>query len=578
MKRESTTFIFIVFIHISSVFSQTTANNRISIDTLKSSYSISGELNKVDFLSGPSMNSISWFSSNPWLMNPMQFLYSSNPFQLEKKSQNIRYTSLPHIGFNYSFGASGYQNAVLKYTQCFPKDFLVNIDFKNFLTNGILRNSGYKNQDIQIKILKKWKKIDLYFDVNSINRTFKWNGGVTNDSLPLTYSLGLIPVQKPDALSVRKDVTLFSKTNFNLISDSVQRFGISIKNQFDSQNRVYTETGNLASIYPTILVDSFETRDHLQMSIQKNELTFFLEKQHLNLELGVEQTFWNYRNSNIYRDTLELALLENICFGNKNFRIGQKFEYYLVGRNGNWKNEVSLHKKSEKWDISSYWKLENSLPDLFQRHYFSNSLFYQLPVYENQIKTQFDLNFSYSLSHSKIRMNASYIYLKNPYFFNGQSWVNSLYNQVNALNAAISIDYKHKCLSFNPNYTICILPSQFNFYPTHNLSVRLIAQGGIFKNRKLKTYIGLEPRLIGNYAPISIIPSMDLFLLSTANTAQSEYLDLAFFMGFELNEFKFFARAENLGYFWNNRMLQVMKGYPIPPMQIKLGITWDFWN
>jgi hypothetical protein len=61
-------------------------------------------------------------------------------------------------------------------------------------------------------------------------------------------------------------------------------------------------------------------------------------------------------------------------------------------------------------------------------------------------------------------------------------------------------------------------------------------------------------------------------------SVQSGYLDLAVFGGFELNAFKFFVRAENLGYFWNNRMLKVVSGYPIPPLQIRLGITWDFWN
>ena len=578
MTRKFIIVILIVLIQISSAFSQTSLSSQISIDTLKSSYSISGELNRVDLSSGPLMNTVSWSSLSPWFINPINFLYTGNPFQLENKSQSIRYTSLPHIGFNYSFGSSGYQNAVLNYSQSFAKNFIMNIDFKSFQSGGILRNSGFKNQDIQLKVLKQWKQIELFLNAKSVNRTFEWNGGITNDSLPLTYSLGLIPVLKSDALSVRKDISIISETKFTIHSDSMIRLGLTAKNRFDSQNRIYSETGNIALMYPSIYVDSFETRDHLQISTQKNELALFLQTKNSKFNLGVEQTFWNFRNGSLYRDTFELAINENIQLKINKFKINQKIHYYFVGRSSNWKSEISVDKKSKFWSISSSWKIENSLPDLFQRHYFSNNTYYQLPTYENQLKSRVDLICTYVMKKSKIELNGSYIYLKKPYFFDGQTWVNSLYNQVNAMYASLTFDYKYKAFSVLPNYSISILPSQLNFYPTHNLNVRVAVQGGIFKNRKLKTYIGFEPRWIGSYSPITIIPSMDLFLLNGTSNRQLAYFDCAVFTGLELNGFKFFARAENLGYFWNNRMLQVLKGYPIPPMQIKLGITWDFWN
>jgi hypothetical protein len=103
-------------------------------------------------------------------------------------------------------------------------------------------------------------------------------------------------------------------------------------------------------------------------------------------------------------------------------------------------------------------------------------------------------------------------------------------------------------------------------------------KGGIFKNKKLLSYIGIEPQWIGSYNRISFLPVMDVFLVNQLAAKQKGYFDLAFYAGFELKGFRFFARAENMGYFWNNRMLQTVKGYPIPPLQIRLGITWDFWN
>lgn len=578
MIQKFIIFILIFFVFKSSVVSQTALNSEISIDTLRSDYSISGELYKSDLSSSINLSSVGWSSYHPWLFDPIDFIYTGNPFQTEKKIQSIRYTSLPHIGFLYSFGSSGFQNAVVNYTQSFINNLLINFDYNTSQSNGILRNSGFKNQDIHLNFLKQWKKVNLHLDVNSLQRTYEWNGGIINDSLPLSFSLGLIPVNKVDAISVRKDVSVISNTSFKLTGDSLKYVGISIRNIFDSQNRVYTETGDLASIYSTILVDSFQTRDQLQISTQKNNISFFMKSKKLDFDIGVEQIFWNYRNVNLYRDTLEVLLNEKIQFISRDFKIKQNFQYYFVGRSSNWVSEISVNKKSALWGVDSYWKIENSLPELFQRHYFSNNIFYQLPVYENQFKSRLDLNLYYHLKNSKIDFTSSYIYLKRPYFFNGQTWENSLYSQVNAIKLSISINSKYKFLRLSPNYSICALPSQMNFYPVHNLSLRASVENGIFKNRKLKAYFGLEPRLIGGYSPIALATSMDLFLTNYSNTEQSAYFDMSIFSGIELKGFKFFARADNLGYFWNNRMLQVIKGYPIPLMQIKIGITWDFWN
>ena len=110
------------------------------------------------------------------------------------------------------------------------------------------------------------------------------------------------------------------------------------------------------------------------------------------------------------------------------------------------------------------------------------------------------------------------------------------------------------------------------------LKLRLVTQRGVLKKRKLTSYFGIEPQLVGGFNPLLVYPSLDVFILNANSTTQSAFVDLTLFGGFELKGFKFFAKAENLGYFWNNRMLQLAKGYPIPPMQIQIGIIWDFWN
>ena len=94
----------------------------------------------------------------------------------------------------------------------------------------------------------------------------------------------------------------------------------------------------------------------------------------------------------------------------------------------------------------------------------------------------------------------------------------------------------------------------------------------------MKSFIGIEPQWISGFQRISLLPLLDVFSVTQITEKQRGFVDLAFYTGFEVKGFRFFARAENIGYFWNNRMIQTVKGYPIPPMQIRLGITWDFWN
>ena len=47
---------------------------------------------------------------------------------------------------------------------------------------------------------------------------------------------------------------------------------------------------------------------------------------------------------------------------------------------------------------------------------------------------------------------------------------------------------------------------------------------------------------------------------------------------FEVDKFRFFLRWDNLAYLWANRMQTFIIGSPSPSTQIKIGLTWDFWN
>lgn len=548
-------------------------------DTLKAGFKGSGELNKVDLLPPFAMSSFSYASNSPFLFSPFQFANSgARPITSLNHIGPMRYTSLPHVSFAYAFGSSGFQFSKVQYSQAFPKGLVLNLDFLNNQSAGILRNSGYQDRDVLLRISKKTKKVHSLFSAQFDNRTLEWNGGIANDSLPLDFGLDLIPVLKSDAKSVSKEVKIRLLNKLAFKKDSLQDFGLYFSNVFVSQNRVYTETGDLASIYSMINFDSTDTRDHLQISTIENELGTYWNRGNWNANVGINQRFWNFRNNQIYRDTLEISFVEAIGFKSKSVVFNQVFDYFFLGKSSSWSNKINAKLYVDRWTFGANWSVENTLPELIQRHYSANNLYYQLQQYQLQFKNTIGFSTNYRIGKQTLGLKADYLLIKNPYFFDGQIWKNDLFSLIQLIKLDCSIDYNWKGVTFSPVYSLLIQPSNLMFYPTHMLKARIGLKGGVFKNKKLSSFIGIEPQWIGNYRRMSMLPVLDVFLVNQLTNKQPGFFDLAFYTGFEVKGFRFFARAENIGYFWNNHMIQTVKGYPIPPMQIRLGITWDFWN
>jgi hypothetical protein len=64
--------------------------------------------------------------------------------------------------------------------------------------------------------------------------------------------------------------------------------------------------------------------------------------------------------------------------------------------------------------------------------------------------------------------------------------------------------------------------------------------------------------------------------MNNQNTAG--FMNLAAFTSFEVETFRLFIRMDNIAYFWQDRSIEFVNGYTFPSTQIKVGITWDFWN
>jgi hypothetical protein len=65
---------------------------------------------------------------------------------------------------------------------------------------------------------------------------------------------------------------------------------------------------------------------------------------------------------------------------------------------------------------------------------------------------------------------------------------------------------------------------------------------------------------------------------SQLGAVNAGYLNAQFNVALEVKTFRFFVNVANLGSYWNNPQIATVQGYPFPTMQIRLGLTWDFFN
>jgi hypothetical protein len=103
-------------------------------------------------------------------------------------------------------------------------------------------------------------------------------------------------------------------------------------------------------------------------------------------------------------------------------------------------------------------------------------------------------------------------------------------------------------------------------------------KGGIFKARKMISFTGVEIGYSSKFQSIGYLAQLGALSFVPTGNSVPEQVVFHYYGGFQIDEFKFFFRLENIHSFWSVRSTQQLKGYPVSPFQIKLGVTWDFFD
>jgi len=546
---------------------------------IQDTFDISGNPLPTAFDGGRSVTSKAGLSAEQLFQDFTQYrLYTA------ASQDPLRYSSLPHLGFAYSFGSQGTQFLHLRYTQAFLHGFVLNLDYDRTTGTGFLRNSDFSTDNVRLRIQREGQRYSMRFDGGFQSYKISHPGGITTDTtvnVDTLVGLGLefVPVQR-DANSETRMARASLQNFLNFTSDSLNHFGLVTKHQFDIINRKFFElnTANLEG-YALINYDSIQTQDSWnQPSIANGAGVYFLNKKTgFYLDGTIQHRYWNSWDVRDLRDTNEIDLKSELRFNWRGISLKNSLTFNLVGGFNGWEDRASAKYSSKKLTLSAN-TLFSSLPaDPIQRFYFGNNYDYSLNTINRQVWFKLGGNADYVVKDSLLSLEAKALLFSLPsvYTFTGTDWqLNDSLGTVNSLEVAAHFEWK--ALHWRP--AVVLSSDQNNYLPTLQAYSRLYVKGRLFKAKKLAAIVGVDGAYQNGFALRTYIPAMDAFYWGQSGVSNPGMFNLHFFASMGIDQFRFYLRFENIGYFWNDRTVQEVTGYPIAGTRIRVGISWDFFN
>ena len=581
--------IFILFFCLLSVNSFSFSQDQACFfegDTLKSLYKTDGEIDSIDFSSKllrsgfPSSNLLENYRFvSPFLITQIGGAQLNNA---DLYQESPKFSAIPHIGAAFSFGSQTAQYLKFDYAQVFKGNFYVNFQIKQLSTAGFLRNSAWKNTSISTAILRNANRYSFQLNAKYFNESRGFCKGVTFDSLANSYPLPLIPVQSESANGsfTQRSINISHRIDFTH-ADTTLFAGLIVQNAFSTMDKYFREKDNLAALYNLIQFDSLETNDHYSQIDLQNNAGFGIKNALFTIEALITSRYWKYSIHNLKRDTSEIGLKLFGKYGNKSKFVSNAFQYNLIGGFNAWDNlsVVRWIKGKQALGISSW--IQNSAPLLSQRFCSTNNYLFQLSDFNLQRRLDLRLSYQLALGYQQIALQYVFQQASNLLVFNGNTWLSSsalCAVQLQQISLKSTINLGH--FKINPSYTYTSMDANYRFYPAHLFQTRCLVKGGVFKAKKLKMIGAIDVMASSKFKAPTLNAALGILDFSQLPSAtwQAPLINGGLMLGIEIETFRFFINMDNLAYFWSDKSTALIQSYTLPTWQLKVGLTWDFWD
>lgn len=555
-----------------------------SYDSLRSDYRIDGDMFELEqssrFFDAAFMTP---GQSSPFLSAAVFGTYGSKIHQFRTKDIRHVVSALPHIGFSYTFGMQGAQRLVFEYHQVFKGDWVLNTRISNIKSIGYFRNMELGKTDFEATVSKKSDRYGISFTGRTSKLTRAWSGGVIDSSLLEVFAPLTVPVYKSECNSELKYFDLEASGYITWIDNEKYKLGVAHKINVNGENRVFNERDSLAGLYSSIYFDSTSTRDQYQIGRLENLSSIYFDNEHLTYSLGLSSTYWNYRNMNLFRDTMELNVVHDFHYRKKQLLFLHEASLNTIGASQTWSMQNELHHNQKKWSFSLASRIGQKLPALFQRFYSANNTYYSNTNLSLQDYTAHSAEVSYKAG--SYDMSAIYLVESNKgiYFFDRSisNWSNqTAFSSSIIQQLYLKSNFTRQKLRWQQQYILTLSNLKKFIVPVHQLQGSIMTRLGLFKAKKLKVTFGLSYSLNSKTNVIPIIENVGVYdLLNVSDeTIQNPLFTMGAMLGMEIETFRFYVKFSNMGYFWNSSTWQYIQGVYLPESTIRVGLTWDFWN
>lgn len=498
------------------------------------------------------------------------------PFLSENKLRR-QFSALPHIGFMYSFGSKGVQFLHADLQQQLGAKTSLQMVLEQNSMGEMLRNGDFKNRNIQAQLLYTGNRYRFGFDLWYQSSDLSLNNGLIDTVSANQFALQFLAVNNNEAFSENRQVRMATEHLLNFVKDSSRFVGLLYKNQWSLAHREMRDSLDMTNKYAAFYLDSVRTRDQQQFAQFQNALGFASQNKNLRLETYAQLKYWDFQNIGQHLDTTELTLHLNGLFTKANWRIKNETQFNLMGALGEWSEKLSFSHRKGLQRIDAALSLDSKLPDVFQRRYFANSYSWKLDNIKTQQRLAADVALSYK-NRFEPSVRASFRSYSKQYYFFGDTWRNDTLSQVQLLQLTAQAKIPLKSFGIRLQASVNPLAGNFEYIPLYDLRSRFYFQKKLFKAKKFDFICAVDVKYQSSCQLLQYNGALGLYTLSGTTAHKTDWVELDFYSGFQIDEFRFYVKIENLEYNWLNRDLRVLTSYPMPPAMFRLGLTWDFFN
>lgn len=569
MKKWALFLLIVAFCQLSGL-AQSPFGNYFQ-DTLKPGHRISGKLDSVD------ANLATYQHTLPGDFNPFLFPFSFSDLNtVWVKPQLRRFSSIPHIAFEYSMGSKSAQFGKITYTQAIDSNTFIQFDYIRNSTAGNLRNSSFERNTAQLMLMHRSRYYGTILDVSFYGSNNRLSNGTIGDSVREGFALQFQEVDKSNTENKIKEFHIGWKNYISFTKDSLQKIGLLLQPGLDIQNLRYLETDTLEGIYGFYNYDSLNTADYWELASLKMNGGVFYKNRGFNIEAGLGTRYWDYDNMLIHQDTTEIHGFAALDMNIKGYMLNAAANYTFVGANGETQITAEAKKAFRTNVFSVSGSFSRKYPQNYQRAYYGNTLAYDWTNKELFTKSALNLNwvnknrFVPFFAQAFVENNS-----KMPVFIQNK-WRQDTLISLNVLGIQAGFEYSYKKLLVQGRASY--RESTGDLLPNWMLSGRIAYNGGLFKAKKLKTVTGIEIGYISHYQLLDFVPQMNTYTFVNSLRQFNDMMKLHFYSQFDLGYFRWFVRVENIEQTFVKPTNFEGIGYPVTPLQLRFGVSWDFFN